>query len=135
VLYFAANEDGGHRNVLWRSDGTTTGTYRVKTWADLDYWEIDHLVAVVDKLYFLHEPDTEDTSIWISDGTEGGTQPVMNLNNDFAGGATFYVPRLVTIGNQIYFTANDETTGMELWTITVPPLPQNQRAFLPLVKR
>jgi ELWxxDGT repeat protein len=102
VMYFAA-DDGIHGNELWRSDGTTEGTYMVK---DIEPGEAsslltysNYITAVNGKLYFSATTSAYGPQPWVSDGTESGTQLLMGVkpgaSRDF-----------VQVGNSVYFVAN-----------------------------
>jgi ELWxxDGT repeat protein len=69
--------------------------------------------------------------LWKSDGTATGTR----LLQDIAPGAASSIPHAFTIaGSQIFFVADDNQHGEELWSMPVGFLSQ-RRVFLPIVKR
>ena len=92
VLYFTA-DDNVHGNELWRSDGTLGGTSMVidltpamcSTCVNMDS-DIRELVAGDSKLFFASStmengfPDPI-RELFVSDGTESGTEMVMDLFN------------------------------------------------------
>src|SRR5688500_2570967 len=87
ITYFAA-DDGVHGLELWKTDGTTSGTTLLKDLtpgigSDSHYVMPQHnlseLTAINGKLYFLGispGPSFYESSqrLWVSDGTEPGTQ-------------------------------------------------------------
>ena len=122
-LYFAANDENG--TELWVSDGTSSGTQLLKdinpevnnygeAYSSFPY----NLTAFDDRLYFTASDEENGRELWVSDGTSSGTQ----LLKDIAPGTSTYgdanssSPRNLTkIGDRLYFTANDEENGTELW--------------------
>lgn len=116
-LYFAAS-DGFSGHVLWKSDGTTEGTFPL-TADEFDayisspgsYPNYSQLAYVNDHLFF-----TSYNSLWKSDGTKEGTAIVKTIKPD--GGGAFGPgghPMLIAAGGDVYFVANDGTHGYELW--------------------
>lgn len=99
ILYFRANDGSG--NALWRSDGTTAGTFKVGT----GITQPGNLTVVGNNLFF--RAGTGGGELWKTDGTTP-TQ-VVNL------GATAAISNLITIGNTLFFTATNSTNGTELW--------------------
>src|SRR5437667_6171378 len=77
TLFFVADVDrygplpGGE---LWRSDGTTAGTFRIKNGQS---W---YLINVNGTLFFVMDDETHGDELWKSDGTEPGTVLVNDLN-------------------------------------------------------
>jgi ELWxxDGT repeat protein len=83
---------------LWRSDGTTAGTYQVTT------QHATSLVGAFSKVYFLGRTG----GFWSSDGTAAGTTRVKWLTPYWSG-------PLTKIGETLYFGGDDGTTGVEPW--------------------
>jgi ELWxxDGT repeat protein len=115
------------------------------------------LVAVGSQLVFHADDGIHGRELWVSDGTEAGTtlltdlypgmmggipegmQPLQNygrvfftgsnLISDIAPGAGSSNPaNLQQIGSQLYFSASDNKTGQEIWT-----LPIDYRVALPFI--
>jgi ELWxxDGT repeat protein len=112
VAYFAA-DDGVSGVELWRSDGTTAGTFRVKDIATTpgEGSSPRFLTAVGVTLYFVAADDAGDRELWKSDGTEAGTVPVADI--DPTGSSS--PADLVDVNGRLFFTADDGTSGRELW--------------------
>ena len=135
-LYFTATT-ASHGAELWYTDGTTAGTVLVK---DINTKKASTLVSVTgptlgskptglmvwkNKLYFSADNGTNGEELWCSDGTAAGTVMLKDINatgssspKNFSG----YIrqgqdPVTKQIVNQQFltFTANDGTTGEELW--------------------
>lgn len=122
-LFFVA-DDGTDGAKLWRSDGT--GTALVKEFvSDGDDSDIHSLTALNDSLFFTVfqtrlEPNAFSGSrLWNSDGTEAGTEVVLDVAPlpGFPGGfsVTPDPENLTIVGNTLYFTAFSLESGVELW--------------------
>ncbi len=120
ALYFIA-EDALHGRELWRSDGTEAGTVLVK---DIRpgvsggfSLSVIGLTPVGNVLYFAAEDGVNGTELWRSDGTEAGTRMVKNIRSgsDSGFGATNYHTYFANVGGTLYFAADDNSTGAELW--------------------
>ncbi|HYH94831.1 ELWxxDGT repeat protein, partial [Hyalangium sp.] len=110
TLLFVADSD------LWRSDGTTTGTWRVK-----DLLMVSNIgdsppeTAILGNTLFFQGSDGSFSSsreLWRSDGTEAGTWLVKDLH---PGSLPSNPQGLTPLGDLLYFTADDGTHGRELW--------------------
>ena len=116
LLYFTAFNAAGDF-LLWRSDGTPSGTIPLKafppygplTWAQagnrLFYEGIESIT------------DPRGAELWTSDGSAAGTVLVKDIapgpdGSQFAGRSRV---NWAAIGNTLYFTADDGSSGMELW--------------------
>jgi ELWxxDGT repeat protein len=108
VLFFAA-DDGVNGVELWRSDGSSGGTFMVQNIATSGASSNPHdLTAVGGVLFFAATDATGDTELWKSDA--GGTAPVKNINPSGSSSPT----GLVDLGGVLYFAATD-AAGTELW--------------------
>ncbi len=137
-LYFAA-DDGVVGGELWVSDGTAEGTQLlvdispdVNRSYQYDYLNgsnpID-LFEFKDKIYFSANDDESGREIWVSDGTEEGTQLLVDINpgsNSYRygfGGNYYYADYparsnpsdFVEFQDKLYFSARNNETGRELW--------------------
>jgi ELWxxDGT repeat protein len=112
TLYFVAN-DGVSGDELWRSDGTASGTVRVKNIAFGSSSSTPRsLTDVGGTLFFSAYDGVNGAELWKSDGTEHRTVRVL----DIAPGLASSAPRsLANVGGVVFFTANDSTNGYELW--------------------
>jgi ELWxxDGT repeat protein len=119
-VYFMARETSSpnsHGSELWRTDGTRQGTTLVKDiapgaansqWGNFPV--IQPVMAVAgDRLYFRASPDSKTRQLWLTDGTEAGTQPVVDLPSptfgEFAG-----------VGDRLFFSAQPGSDPASLWT-------------------
>ena len=117
ILYFAAN-DGINGNELWRSDGTSSGTYLVKDIAPgAASSNANQFFYYNGILYFTANNITNGIELWKSDGTSAGTVLVKDINLGSESGmlAGFTLNAFVALGSNVYFPANNGTSGRELW--------------------
>jgi trimeric autotransporter adhesin len=124
---FFANDDGASGLELWRSDGTVAGTTQV---ADIAPGSSSSLVPnryrrVIPSgagIVFTASNGETGMELWQSNGVAADTQ----LVEDIAPGTGSADPDAFTVaGSQMFFMADDNIHGRELW---VMPLPQIQPA-------
>lgn len=102
-LYFLSNELGVGVG-LWRSDGTTAGTYRVlapQAWTE----EPSDLVLFDDDLWFLAGMASTGTEVWKTDLSTESTSLAFEIAAGVASGAG----DLFAGGGKLYVTSPDET--------------------------
>lgn len=105
LVYFTVTKEAGPYEV-WRTDGTDAGTYKLSNGSTVE------AAAVGDMLFFNDCCTVSDVELWLSDGTVAGTHLVKDINP----GAEPSIPKnLVTLGNKVYFFAQDAAHGTELW--------------------
>ncbi|MFM9963778.1 MAG: ELWxxDGT repeat protein [Planctomycetaceae bacterium] len=99
---------------LWRSDGTTAGTFLVKDFpAGRQYRPIKSMTNVNGTLYFVGNDGNSGFELWKSDGTAAGTKIV----KDIVPGSGDSSPGFLTnINGTLYFPAKDSASGQpKLW--------------------
>lgn len=121
-VVFSAN-DGTHGSEVWVTDGTTAGTVLVKDInTSADSWEESgassspaFFTRLGDgRLIFRAEDGVNGNELWVTDGTEAGTQ----LLKDIAPGvADSYMTQPATLpdGRVIFSADMGGTVGRELW--------------------
>jgi len=112
TLMFSAKGTSRGRE-LWRSDGTSNGTMRVK---DINPGKAGSgpawLEAIDGHLYFQANDGSHGFELWASDGTGAGTK----LIKDIRPGSQGSNPRCFTaLGGLVYFFAETGQVGAELW--------------------
>jgi ELWxxDGT repeat protein len=99
--------------ALWRSDGTSSGTYALATYpTGGNPWVSRRPAVVGDQLVFAVDDDIHGAQLWGSDGTAAGTR----LLHDFDPGPP--VSRFMSFtaaAGRAYFNADDGVHGWELW--------------------
>lgn len=106
LLYFAATDDDDDTE-LWRSDGTVSGTFRIKDLRPIYSSDPSYLTPTDNLLFFLARSAVSyGIKLWVSDGTADGTLSFDNLSD---------VSELTAVANILYFSANDGVNGEELW--------------------
>lgn len=117
ILYFSADDGSGR--TLWRSDGTSAGTYMVRSPADGSYPNAPQRIAVLGNrlimqaLAFDYGPGLSNFGyeLWISDGTSAGTLLLKDIN---PGNVGSFPDNFTLFNSQLFFTATD-SRGTELW--------------------
>ena len=117
-FFFAADADGsgstGQRfdTELWKSDGTETGTVRVKDINPTGHSFPENMLAIGNVIYFVANDGTHGKELWKSDGTAAGTSLVKDI---FSGAENSDPSYLTEFNGDLYFSANDGIHGVELW--------------------
>lgn len=115
TLYFLATDAANGREV-WRSDGTTEGTYRLSNAASF----VRFMSVTDSKVFFLTGGLGGATQMFVSDGTVEGTNSTQPLG---VGVTNIFPP--VSIGNTLYFAGSGrlmQTDGTLEGTSTIKNL-------------
>ncbi|WP_301337667.1 ELWxxDGT repeat protein, partial [Microcystis aeruginosa] len=117
TLFFTAR-DGLNGTELWKSDGTAAGTVLVKDirpGSSSSYPR--NLTAVGSTLFFTADDGVNGRELWKSDGTAAGTVLVRDIRPGSYGSYSYSSSpgNLTVVGNTLFFTANDNVNGTELW--------------------
>jgi ELWxxDGT repeat protein len=118
-LFFTAN-DGVHGSELWRTDGTTAGTTRVKDLAPGDDSGAPFVMKLATGRMYLLVNDSSGDTRSLYQLTGGTDQPQIlrsGLKIDLGNEDIFVeTTGLTTIGSKLYFSADDNTGSNELWS-------------------
>jgi ELWxxDGT repeat protein len=122
-LYFAAFDafaGVGFGEELWRTDGTTTDTLRVRDInPGLPGARITDIATYEDRLLFFGADDGESgVELWISDGATSGTSLLQDLR---PGPESARPEGFAVLDNRLFFTADDGFRGRELWMTRLGP--------------
>lgn len=114
LLIFAA-PDATHGFELWRSDGTGSGTYRLKdiTPGPGHSRFSRNLTAVGGHLLFTADDGVHGPELWRTDGTSAGTTLVMDIRPGSLGSNPGEMAALSS--GLVVFGADDGVNGAELW--------------------
>jgi ELWxxDGT repeat protein len=116
TVYFTAYRPDLGRE-LWKSDGTNGGTVLVKDIVDgSGSSNPEHLTNVNGTLFFTAETAANGRELWRVDGTAGAVL-VKDINPNSGYGISHLLDDLfVNVNGKLFFTANNGTDGVELWT-------------------
>ena len=103
-IFFSADV-ADSRTEVWVSDGTVSGTHRVKDINPTGTTDADYFVNLNGVAYFRAD-DGRGPALWASDGTEAGTRLVVQLDE---------IKNIYAWNNALYFAGRD-MNGLELWT-------------------
>ncbi len=116
ALFFSVSRGTGIRE-LWKTDGTTSGTVKVRGGLN----GLSELIVFNNLLYFKSgtEGDGFGAEVWVSDGTTSGTVLKFDIFPN-GGNTSGSIPSdFFIFKNELYFTAsavvNNKNTGRELW--------------------
>jgi len=116
-LYFKSRTFSDGRE-LWKTDGSTGGTVRLKNINPGSGHAMESTTPVIElngMLYFIAD-NGSGYSIWQSDGTEAGTNPV-----EISGGVNIgsvEPDEIVLLNGKLLFKANINNSGEEVWSYT-----------------
>jgi ELWxxDGT repeat protein len=119
TLFFRARDDV-QGFELWKSDGTEAGTLLVKDIGPGNNTArqlIPQLLTNLNgTLFFIMDDGIHGLELWKSDGTEGGTVLVKDINpGSNSAFSRLITDSLVAVNNTLFFTANDGVNGVEVW--------------------
>jgi len=118
VVYFTA-ETAVEGRELWRTNGTSGGTALVK---DIVAGSLSsnrenqyHLVSTGSYLLFAAQNAATGVELWKSDGTNGGTNLLIDINTGNAGADSSNPSNFYILNSVVLFTATEAINGGEIW--------------------
>ena len=111
LTYFFSRDDNSS-SILWKTDGTASGTSIVKNLIGRQA-STTPMVSFNNHLYFRGVDATHGKELWRSDGTEAGTKLFKDtwpgLDNGINDGY------MIVFDNKLFFRASDGPNNVELW--------------------
>ncbi|WP_420588532.1 ELWxxDGT repeat protein [Bacterioplanoides sp.] len=108
-LFFAATTATAG-NELMMSEGVAGDETVVKDInAGVAGSRIRNITALGNKVIFVARIQGDEDSLWVSDGTDAGTQKILTLTDGNS------MQQFMRLGNKILFSANNGSVGQELW--------------------
>ncbi|QHT67860.1 hypothetical protein GXP67_15035 [Rhodocytophaga rosea] len=118
IIYFSGFDKGSGRE-LWKSDGTSSGTFLVKDiFSGVTSSNPMNFTNVNGTLFFTVNITRERFELWKSDGTSAGTVKLKDVS--LAPSPEQYqlnqvAITLVAVGKTLFFTANNSSLSYDLW--------------------
>ena len=109
IYYFAGN-NGEHGYEVWRTDGTSAGTYRLTDVNTTGHSYPRSFTAVGESVYFVAN-NGERSDLWRIDVASG---EYTNITNDIGSAA---YSRLTVVRDCLYFVVRNNERNLELWRI------------------
>ncbi|MEM7202583.1 MAG: hypothetical protein AAF628_20110 [Planctomycetota bacterium] len=100
---------------LWKTDGTAQGTVELARFDKVEHEETRWIVAAPGGVYFVAAGGGAGLELWWSDVTAAGTTMVVDLNPNGDAFVSIFEPWLTVVGGTLFFVANDDVAGYELW--------------------
>ncbi len=100
-LLFETYQSDTVQRVLWASDGTAEGTSPISDPENRVFNFGSTQASLGERLLF----SSGGRELWVTDGTEGGTQLLQELA----------VATMLTVGDVVFMEASDRNRGYELW--------------------
>ncbi len=122
--------DGTSRSELWRSDGTADGTYLIESFSPptpgqspficIAYSFVNNSIVQNlfqgDKFFVMAGNTAFGDEMWVSDGTEEGTNVLKDINPGPASGVDLSTNfSYVYTNSDFFFSGSDGVHGNELW--------------------
>lgn len=112
--------DVGDDVELWTSNGTTSGTVRVRTFGStVGGALLDGLSNADDELVFVAREAGGASQVWRSDGTPGGTRALASTTWPDGAASAFAASELA---GRLLYTRHDGPSGAALWSSDGEPL-------------
>jgi ELWxxDGT repeat protein len=116
LVFTAYNETNGNRD-FWATDGTEQGTTLLASQTNGTYFFPKGHTLFQNKAFFSATLSGKGAELCKSDGTVAGTGLASDIN---IGGSSSSPQRLVTVDSTLFFSANTNSTGVELFKYLSP---------------
>jgi ELWxxDGT repeat protein len=130
-LIFSA-DDGTNGDELWITDGKDSGTILLK---DINQQSgrvhgssPEYFTELNGSLYFIAQTTTGYYELYVTDGTTEGTVKIEPANIVRNNNPLEFVHQLIQFNGELYFAANYNKSGKELWKLT-PSLKTNTNKY------
>ncbi len=112
TIFFSGDSSSSLAGELWKTDGNTAGTVRVKSFTNTDSYDpLSSFINFNGTLFFTVNDGTHGVELWKSDGTGAGTTLVKDIN---PGLESSFPRHLAVVGDTLFFQARS-SSGAELW--------------------
>lgn len=112
ILYFGGWDGNGYP-ALWRSDGTSAGTYIISTASSGQ--QPNTFVKCGNNILFVWSNGAYGNELWKTDGTESGTLMVKEINPTTESSINGNLNHHAVMNDVFYFKGDDGTNGWALW--------------------
>jgi len=114
----------GVASSLWKTDGTDLGTKFIKKISDEDddyitAWSYQpHFTYCNGLIYFDAQTYENGIEVWVTDGTETNTRLLKDIFVGERSGVSYDNPFFTVSKDTLFFVANDDVHGEEIWYST-----------------
>ncbi|MFT5724394.1 MAG: ELWxxDGT repeat protein [Bacteroidia bacterium] len=119
---FFTTTDSNSVETLWATDGSVNGTTAIRSFVDTTFtsnYSMEYAKSS-DKMFFTARTDSTGLELWSTTGTSA------SIVSDLLEGPAGSEPKTLTMANgYLYFTADDEVHGRELWYMNASCLKAN----------
>jgi ELWxxDGT repeat protein len=117
ALFFSSSAPGLTGAYLWKTNGTNGGAAVISSVVEPIESGLDpnNFTVFNNKLYFRGRTQAKGEELWVTDGTAAGTQMVKDIMPGTGSSSVSTNFMLTPLGNYLYFRANDNVHGTELW--------------------
>ena len=119
---FYGGDDSNGYFQLYKTDGTANGSTKVTNFSNgTELYEVSQYCKCIygwvigNTLYFQVNDVTTGNELWKTDGTTSGTKIVKDINVGSGDAFSSLNHDFHSIGDTLFFNANDGTHGIELW--------------------
>lgn len=112
--YFWLYNSASEISELWKTNGTSLGTMVIDTIPG----KANNITTFGNKIYFItsvNNTNNNSQGLYVSDGTNQGTQLLKSFNTFHQIVYDLSAKMLFEYNGNIFFVANDNTHGLELW--------------------